>query len=302
MQSTDTVAIVRPHKFTPNPETERDNNFQDKCASDALGLNIIAKNAYDEVSNVIERLENNEINVKVFEDEGHWQTPDSVFPNNWFSTHSKKRMVLYPMYAINRRLERRDDVIKDIVSDYQITDINDLSVYEEQEMYLEGTGAMVLDRINDIAYVAESKRSNREVLRKFCDSLKYRSVIFTATDNDDIPIYHTNVMMGIGSGYALICLDSIKNKQERGAVLNSFKATGHEVIDLTIEQINKFSGNVLELSNGQKKILAMSQVGYTSLNEKQIKTIEKYAHIVTFDIPTIELAGGSVRCMLAEIF
>lgn len=302
MQSTNKVILIRPHKFIPNPETEKDNNFQDIDTSRALEKTTIEKRAYNEVTAVIQTLENNGINVRVYEDYGQWQTPDSVFPNNWLSTHSKKRMALYPMYAINRRLERRDDIIASIKNENNIQTVFDLSEYESQEMYLEGTGAMVLDRVNDIAYVAESKRSNKKVLDQFCKKFEYTSVLFTATDDENIPIYHTNVMMGIGSEYALMCLESIKDQNQRKTCIESLEKTGHEVIDLSIKQINSFVGNILELNNGQEKLLAMSKVGYASLAETQIKVIEKYARIVTFNIPTIELAGGSIRCMLAEIF
>ena len=302
MQSTNKVIVIRPHKFTPNPETEKDNNFQDIDTSRTLEKTTIEKRAYNEVTAVIQTLENNGIEVLVYEDDGQWQTPDSVFPNNWLSTHSKKRMALYPMYAINRRLERREDIIISIKNENNIQTVFDLSEYESQEMYLEGTGAMVLDRVNDIAYVAESKRSNRKVLDEFCTKFEYSPVIFTATDNDHIPIYHTNVMMGIGSGYALVCLESIKDQNQRKMCVESFGKTGHEIIDLSIKQINSFAGNVLELNNDREKLLAVSKVGYDSLTKMQIKVIEKYARIVTFNIPTIELAGGSIRCMLAEIF
>jgi hypothetical protein len=302
IQSSNTVVIIRPHKFTPNPETEKDNNFQDVEKSKNLENEVIAKAAYSEVTNVIDKLSKNGINVKVFEDDGQWKTPDSVFPNNWFSTHSRKRMALYPMYTINRRLERREDIITSVIKDFAMQKVLDLSKYEEQEMYLEGTGTMVLDRINDIAYVAESKRSNRAVLEHFCKEFEYTSVIFTATDNDNIPIYHTNVMMGIGTGYVLICLESLRKNAERDAVISSFKTSGHEIIPLTINQVNNFAGNVLELDNGHEKLLVMSSTGYKTLEAGQVEAIQKYAKILTCDIPTIELAGGSIRCMLAEIF
>jgi len=301
-QSTNIVVIIRPHRFTPNPETEKDNNFQDVKKSRSLENEMVAKAAYFEVTNVINKLSDNGINVKVFEDDGQWKTPDSVFPNNWLSTHSQKRMALYPMYAINRRPERREDIISAVIKDFKIQKVLDLSKYEEQEMYLEGTGTMVLDRINDIAYVAESKRSNRAVLEHFCKEFGYTSVPFTAKDNDDIPIYHTNVMMGVGTGYVLIFLESLKDDTELSFVINNLKGSEHEIIPLTINQVNHFAGNVLELDNGHEKVLAMSSAGYKTLDTEQIEAIQKHAKILTFDIPTIELAGGSIRFMLAEIF
>lgn len=299
-QSTDTLVIIRPHQFNPNPETEGDNNFQRK-SSENKGQNLSTQ-AYEEVSNVINILKNNGIKVSVFEDKGDLNTPDSVFPNNWFSTHSPKHMALYPMYAMNRRMERKKWIIDSMIDKFKIEKVTDYTAFEESHLFLEGTGSLVLDRRHRIAYVAKSKRSSEQVLHKFCEDYNYQYILFEAYDNEKIPIYHTNVMMGIGTDYSLVCLESIHDKEQELTVRRSLEKTGHQIIPLTCDQINHFAGNVLELHNSYQRFLTISQTGYASLDRTQIKEIEKYAQIIIFDIPTIELAGGSIRCMFAEIF
>ena len=301
-QSTDTVVIIRPHQFTPNPETLADNKFQTDLANNNTEASQIAQRAYDEVTKVINTLKDNGINVQVFEDDGQWGTPDSVFPNNWFSIHSGNKMALYPMYAKNRRLERRQDIIQSLTKTYGIKKVVDLSDFEKSSVFLEGTGSMVLDHVNKIAYVAKSKRSDISVLNNFCEHFGYSALTFTATDDTCTPIYHTNVMMGIGTGYVVICLDSIKDTAEKDTVIHSLQKTGHEIIAISHDQMNNFSGNVLELDNKNHKSLAISDVAVKSLNREQKKAIENHAKLLPFYIPTIELAGGSIRCMLAEVF
>lgn len=301
-QSTNTVVMIRPHKFTPNPETTLDNYFQDETAMAIVKSEEVCKQAYSEVTKAAEILEQNNINVHLFEDRGDLNTPDSVFPNNWFSTHGQKRMALYPMFAVSRRNERRQDIITTIVEKNTITEVKDYSRYEEKNLYLEGTGAMVLDRINRVAYVARSRRSNETVLLEFCKDFDYRPALFDSVDKKGIPIYHTNVMMGVGTGYAVICMESLKTKQDKAVIVDSFARSGHKIIDISIDQMARFAGNVLELDNGHEKLLAMSETAYNNLNEAQLLSIKKHVRIIRFKIPTIEMAGGSIRCMLCELF
>ena len=206
------------------------------------------------------------------------------------------------MYAENRRLERREDIISAIKQADDISDVKDYASFEAKDLFLEGTGSMVLDRVNKLSYVALSKRSDVGVLEQFCDDFGYMAVTFTATDNDGVPIYHTNVMMGVGTGYAVVCLESIRDAGERDHVATQLKDTGHEVIEITFDQVECFAGNVLEVSIGDDRYLAISQMALDVLTSDQIERIEQYAKILAFDIPTIELAGGSIRCMMAEIF
>ena len=301
-QSSGLVAMVRPHHFQSNPETMNDNSFQADLKHNSKGATEIATRAYDEVTQMIETLKDNGINVHVFEDDGTYKTPDSVFPNNWFSTHPDRKLVLYPMYAENRRRERRPDILKALLRDYDLKIAADLSSHEDEGIFLEGTGSMVLDRHNKVAYMALSKRSDQTLLDHFCQKMGYTPVLFSALDDKGAAIYHTNVLMGIGTGYAVICLETIRDEKEKQEVVNSLQQTGHMIIPITTAQMNSFAGNVLELDNGHEKLLAMSKTAFESLTTEQVSNIEKYARILALEVPTIELAGGSVRGMLAELF
>ena len=235
-------------------------------------------------------------------------TPDSIFPNNWISFHQDGTVVLYPMFAVNRRLERRSDITEQIdKKGFIIQNIRDYSQFENENIFLEGTGSMILDRVNKIAYAALSERTHLSLFLQFCEELHYTPCYFFANQtvgSNRMPIYHTNVMMSIADRYAVVCLDSIDDEAEKQKVIKSLRDSGKEIIEITEAQMHNFAGNMLQVENKDgEKIATMSETAYKSLTTKQIEQISKYNEIVSFAIPTIEKAGGgSVRCMLAEIF
>ena len=292
------VVMIRPHHFCPNPETAADNAFQ-KSHQDFSGREIKAK-ALAEVDAAARALARHGVKVMLFDDESR-ATPDSVFPNNWFSTHENGSLGIYPMYCKNRRKERRPDILARIACEYRVRQTFDYSHFESQDLFLEGTGALVLDHVNRIAYAVKSKRMSDWLLSHFCRDFNYQAVAFHACDENDVDIYHTNVLMCIGTGFAMIGAEMIKNEQERQRVMQSLQQGGREVIELSMEQIKQFAGNALELATPGGNILALSQTAFACLHPTQIRRIEKYAVIVPLDVSTIELAGGSVRCMLAGI-
>ena len=293
------VVVVRPHHFMSNPETAGDNAFQ-RLPTDADPAQI-AKEAFAEVSNVIDVLRNAGIEVQVFEDEEEGRTPDSVFPNNWFSTHAGGHVAVYPMYSENRRLERRMDVIEMLKAEYRVQDVIDYSGLEPDGLFLEGTGAMVLDHIERIAYVCESHRANPVALERFATHFNFEPMSFVAKDSAGRPIYHTNVLMCIGTDFALIGSAMIADNARRDVVLNRLRETKASVIELSAEQIEHFAGNAIELQGPSGRLLALSQTAFESLSSDQIAELENYVQILPIAIPTIELAGGSIRCMLAGI-
>jgi hypothetical protein len=243
-------------------------------------------------------------NVFVFDDTNYPEKPDAVFPNNWVSFHSDGTVILYPMFAHNRRNERRKDIIDSLKKNFKVTNILDLSTYEKENRFLEGTGSIVLDRQNKIAYACLSPRTDKELFDKVCDYLHYKPICFHAHDKGGKEIYHTNVMMCIGEKFSVICLDSISDKKERELVFESLANTGHQVIDITFEQTNNFAGNMLAIQiSDNKNILALSQSSFDSLTTNQKTELEKYGELVPLSIKTIEtIGGGSARCMIAEVF
>ncbi len=298
VQAPKAVVMIRPWRFCSNPETADDNAFQ---KTDAPDIDNIADSARAEFDNVVQTLTEHGVTVHAFDDFGENETPDSVFPNNWFSTHWGGHVAIYPMYSKNRRRERRSDVIEMLKSKYRVQDVVDYSGLEWDDCFLEGTGAMVLDNINRIAYTAKSNRSNEIILERFCTQFNYEPMAFDTADESGKAIYHTNVMMCIGTEFAIICLDMIANEQRRQQVKERLEESGREVIELSFEQVNNFAGNALELTGNNGRIVAMSQCAYDALTPTQIEQIEKYSQIVAMNIPTIELAGGSIRCMLAGV-
>ena len=291
------VIMIRPHHFVPNPETQSDNAFQIKQGDDQFD---IANAAYTEVSKVIDVLQSHGVRVHAFEDQTS-DTPDSVFPNNWFSTHPGGQVAIYPMFAENRRKERRSDVIELLKRDYRVQDIVDYSGMEFDELFLEGTGAMVLDHIDRVAYAARSKRTDPVLLERFCTQFNYEPMVFDTGDENGTPVYHTNVLMCIATDLVLICLDMVKDQARRNELINRFRETGREIIDLSIDQIRNFAGNMLELQGREGRVLTLSTSAYSSLSADQIRVIENYLPLIPLTIPTIEMAGGSVRCMLAGV-
>jgi hypothetical protein len=299
VQSPNAVAMVCPWNFYSNPETSRDNAFQNISNNNNKDLSALAKQEFD---TMVEMLESHGVRVHVFHDYGDNETPDSVFPNNWLSTHSGGNVAIHSMYSPSRRRERRSDVIELLKREYRVQSVVDFSGLEWDNLFLEGTGAMVFDHIERVAYTAKSNRANDINLERFCTMFGYEPMAFETADKAGQPIYHTNVMMAIGTDYALICLDMIVDVERREEIKIRLIESGREVIELSYDQIDNFAGNALELTdNTGQSLLAISQRAYDVLKDEQIQTIEKHAKIVPIIIPTIELAGGSVRCMLAGI-
>lgn len=290
------VVMVRPHHFTVNAETAKDNTFQAATVDTA----DIASKAYQEITAAAETLRSHGVTVHLFEDEGT-ETPDSVFPNNWFSTHAGGHIAIYPMKANNRRLERRFDVIEMLKSTYRVQEVIDYSGLEQDGLFLEGTGAMVLDHIDRVAYAVRSDRTDPVILERFATKFGFEPMVFDAFDASGVAVYHTNVLMCIAMDVALIGTDMIADPVRRGEIKTRLQQSGRTIIDLRQDQIGKFAGNALELQGNSGRILAMSTTALASLDPAQIKAIEERTQIVALDIPTIEMAGGSVRCTLAGV-
>lgn len=294
IQAPSAVVMIRPHHFRSNPETMADNAFQTASSKDLTGQ------ALAEFDAVVTKLESAGVTVHSFDDL-NTDTPDSVFPNNWFSTHGGGHIAIYPMYAENRRSERRPDVIEFLKSHYRVQDVIDYSGLEHDGLALEGTGAMVLDHIGRIAYVARSHRASPVLLERFCTHFGFEPMVFDAIDAAGKPVYHTNVLMGIGTEYALIGLDMIPDAIRRAEVVQRLEECGHTVIDLKAEQIHAFAGNAIELTGHDGRILALSETAYAALQPEQISLIERSAALLPLSVPAIESAGGSVRCMIAGV-
>jgi hypothetical protein len=298
MQTTSNILMIRPVDFKFNEQTAEDNKFQ--VASEQA--DVQAK-ALEEFDGFVALLENNGVNVTVINDTLLPATPDSIFPNNWISLHGDGSVYLYPMFTPNRRNERRKDIIDRLNEKYEVNHISDLSFLEQKDLFLEGTGSMVLDRENKIAYACLSVRTHEEALNNFGLLAGYEIVSFDAVDQQGFPIYHTNVMMCVGEKFAVICLDSIKTAEEKVKVLESFKATGKSVIIISYEQMNHFAGNMLEIKNNKgENLLVMSEQAYKALAQVQIEALAQFAKLIYAPLYTIEQnGGGSARCMLAEI-
>ncbi len=298
IQAPSAVVIIRPHHFVPNPATEADNTFQ--AGGDGRTSAELSSSAYAEVTAAALALEAAGVTVHLFEDEEQTR-PDSVFPNNWISTHSGGHIGLYPMYSPSRRSERRYDIVDMLKGRYRVQDVIDYSGLEYDDVFLEGTGAMVLDHASRIAYVARSHRADPIALERFCTNFGYEPIVFSATDEQGVPIYHTNVMMCVATDFALIGLETIADVARRNEVAERLAEGGRDVIDLTHAQIRDFAGNAIELSGANGRILALSARAAASLTPAQREIIEKTCTILPLELPTIELAGGSARCMIAGI-
>ncbi|MBS7707512.1 citrulline utilization hydrolase CtlX [Chelatococcus asaccharovorans] len=292
------VVMIRPHHFSPNPATAHDNAFQ--AQDSERTAEAIAQAAYDEVSRAADQLVAAGVTVHLFEDETR-ETPDSVFPNNWFSTHAGGHVALYPMFSPSRRRERRSDIIEMLKHRYRVQDVIDYSGLEQDAVYLEGTGAMVLDHIERVAYAARSNRTNEVALERFCTHFNFEPVVFDAADRAGRPIYHTNVLMCIGTDVCMIGLSAISNPERRAEIAGRFADTGRVLVDLTHAQINAFAGNAIELDSHAGRILALSSRALRALTPDQLALLVEHVRPLPLDVPTIELAGGSVRCMLAGI-
>jgi hypothetical protein len=298
-QSTDSVLMIRPGRFYPNPETAADNAFQRDANRDLDALTLVARNELDAA---VEALRAAGINVHVFEDTAEPEKPDAVFPNNWISTHHDGRIALFPMYSNLRRRERRQEIVEELRKHYRVTEVIDYSAFEDEGCYLEGTGSLVFDHLNKIAYVSLSNRSNPKVIQRFADNFSYEPVTFTSIGSNGEPIYHTNVMMCIGTAFAMVGLETIPNKAERHQVRARLEKTGKEIVELSADQIANFAGNSIELHNGgREKLLVLSSRAAGALSEDQRERLSRYARLIPLELPTIELGGGSARCMMATI-
>ena len=302
MQTTDTVLMIEPAAFGFNAETAQNNYFQINSENAETQTK-----ALQEFNNFVEKLRSKGINVITVKDTLEPHTPDSIFPNNWISMHSDGTVVLYPMCAINRRWERRNDILETLKRNFSVKEIVDLSASENEEKFLEGTGSMIFDHDNKIAYGSVSLRLDEKLFREFCEKFGFEPVVFHSyqtANNERLPIYHTNVMMCVADQFVVICLDCIDDETERVKVVNAIVNSGKEIIEISESQMQQFAGNMLQVQNSDgKKFLVMSQSAYQSLTPEQILNIEKYSEIIYSDLETIETnGGGSARCMLAEVF
>jgi hypothetical protein len=299
MQTTSNLLMIKPVRFDFNAETAVNNSFQQASADQQ-----VSEKAAAEFDRFVSVLSNAGVQVTVVEDTPEPHTPDSVFPNNWISFHDDGTIFLYPMFAVNRRLERKPHVLSVIAEKFRVANTIDLSAYEQQQVFLEGTGSMVLDRENKISYACLSPRTDIQVLHDWCNKAGFRPVAFTSVDSKGDPIYHTNVMMCIADQFAVICLDSIPDETEKRTVIETLKDTKKEIIEISFDQMNRFAGNMLQVQNTNgDRFLVMSSQAYNSLTAEQIKRIEHYNPILHSDITTIETnGGGSARCMMAEVF
>jgi hypothetical protein len=299
MQATSNLLMIRPVSFGFNEQTADSNTFQTR----SIDQQQVQAKALAEFDGLVKVLRDNDVNVTVIDDTLYPHTPDSIFPNNWVSFHANGDVYLYPMQAENRRLERREDIISKLEDNFSVKHVTDLSHFEHDGKFLEGTGSMVLDRENKIAYTCLSPRTDKEVLATFCMQTGYKAISFNAVDANGAAIYHTNVLMCIGSHFSVICLDSISNAIEKELVINLLKDTGKEIINITFDQMNHFAGNMLEVKNTKyEPLIVMSQSAYLSLTYEQKAVLSSLGKLIYADINTIETnGGGSARCMIAEV-
>ncbi|MDH6252062.1 hypothetical protein M2347_001789 [Chryseobacterium sp. H1D6B] len=303
MQTTDTVLMIEPIAFGYNAQTAENNYFQIE-QKDA----DVQSKALAEFNIFVGKLRNKGINVITVKDTLDPHTPDSIFPNNWVSFHKDGKVVLYPMFAINRREERRDDIIETIKDKgFEVSEIDDWSLPEAYGKFLEGTGSMIFDHDHKLAYGSVSLRLDEPLFREFCEKYGFTPIVFHSfqtVGSERLPIYHTNVMMCVADRFVVICLDCIDDELERSKVIETIKNSGKEIIEISEEQMQQFAGNMLQVQNTEgEKFLVMSQTAYQSLTQEQVSAIEKYCEIIYSDLNTIEVnGGGSARCMLAEVF
>jgi len=298
MQTTSHLLMIRPWHFGYNAETAVNNAFQVK-KEDAQ----TQQKAEREFDDFVAQLQKNGVDVTVVQDTPEPHTPDSIFPNNWISFHSGGEVLLYPMFAVNRRNERNPEVLNIIGKRFLVKETIDLSHYEKDNIFLEGTGSMVLDRDKKIAYACLSQRTDKNVLEEFCRKMHYTAEVFFAADQNGLAIYHTNVMMCVADKYIVICLDAIPDASERRHVESTIAKSGKELITITLGQMNHFAGNMLQVENNKaEKLLVMSSQAFKSLSDQQINKLESFNRIIHSSLYTIETnGGGSARCMMAEI-
>ena len=304
-QTTNTILMIEPVAFGFNEQTAVNNYFQQKRVESDDDIQLQALCEFNEM---VDQLRKKKVNVLIIKDTQLPHTPDSIFPNNWISFPGEGQAVLFPMFAPNRRNERRNDIIDTVSSlGQKINNIDDFTFWEEKNQFLEGTGSMILDRTNNIAYAALSERTAKSVFLEFCEVFEFKPVYFSANQTvygKRLPIYHTNVMMTVAYEYAVICLETIDNLKERNVVVDSLEKSGKDIISISELQMNCFAGNMLQVENVEGRLfLVLSQTAYNSLNKKQINRLTAYNELIVIPIPTIErVGGGSVRCMMAEVF
>ena len=303
-QITNHIMMIRPVAFHMNEQTAVNNYYQKN--EKGADQQAIQKEALAQFDAFVEKLKAEGVDATVFEDTPEPATPDSIFPNNWISFHEDGKVRLYPMYAANRRSERREDILEGLKEKFEVKEVLSYTDWENQNAYLEGTGSLLLDRQNKIAYAAISERTMAEVLDAFCKEVGYEKVAFHANQTVDgkrLPIYHTNVMMCLGEGFSVVCLESIDDSKERDNLISSLEKTGKEIIEISESQKEHFAGNMLQVLGKNERLVVMSEAAFQSLSEYQKARLSGHGKLVYSDIHTIEkLGGGSARCMMAEIF
>ncbi len=300
-QSASTILMVRPANFGYNEQTAESNAFQ--SIDSAHSEQEVSKLAKKEFDGFVAKLRDHAINVVVHEEEYHPDRTDSVFPNNWISFHENGQVIIYPMESPNRRLEKDTKVLDLLGSNFEINTVRDLSEFESKNQFLEGTGSIIFDYIHGKGYACISTRTDEALFDEVCTSLGYEAVLFEASDLNGVPIYHTNVMMALGTGYVVICMDSVKDEVQKKKLVVTFAADGLEIIDIDFDQLANFAGNMLEVRNAKDQLhLVMSKSAFDAMRKEQIDQIEKYAKPLWVDISTIEnIGGGSARCMMAAV-
>lgn len=293
--------MVRPASFGFNEETAANNYFQ---SNPEMGREELQQKALEEFDSMVETLRSHQIEVLVIEDTKEPPKPDAIFPNNWLSTSPAGVVAVFPMYAPNRRAEKRDDILNQLAKKFIIKSLQDWSEYEAEGRFLEGTGSMVIDHDNKMIYAAVSERTNLSVLEKYSATNGYQAIVFLATDKEDHPVYHTNVVMALGEGFCVLCEESIEEEWELIAVRQLLESTGHIIIPISRDQMYAFAGNMLQVKNTKgEKLIVLSQTALRSLKKEQKEKLELFAKLLPVAVPLIEqVEGGSVRCMMAEIF
>ncbi len=301
-QTTPHIFMVRPVRFAYNEQTAESNEFMDADFA-AETRRVAQEKALEEFDYMVATLTNAGVDMRVYEDTLDPYSPDSIFPNNWITTHRDGKIILFPMMAPNRRVERRADIVEDLRQRFRVEEVIDLTHFEQDDKFLEATGSMVLDRHHKIAYACLSPRTHPEVLAAFAAAADYEVVSFSASDDNGVAIYHTNVLMCVGDFFAVVCLEAIKDEEEKNLVHQRLEETEKEIVEITLDQMKNFAGNMLLVqSSADAKILVMSSSAYHALTEAQRTTLSRYAQLLHTDLSIIEgNGGGSARCMMAEI-
>ncbi len=296
-----TILMIRPASFGYNAETAASNVFQGNVE---LSKNEVQQKALNEFDAFVNTLRSHHINVVVIEDTPLPQKPDAIFPNNWFCTLSDGTVATFPMYAANRRIEVRSDLIQTLKDDFVVTNVEDWTTYDRDQLYLEGTGSMIIDHENKLIYACLSPRTNKTLLQQFADAHGYKTVTFFSKDDNGTDVYHTNVIMHLGVDYAVICLSSIRDENERDELVEILTKTNHDIIDITMQQVHHYAGNMLQVESEEGKLYTiLSQQAFDALTHQQKQELAKHTQLLPVNISTIEtVGGGSVRCMMAEIF